>query len=109
MYLIVGLMTFSIGVIASSFLISSQVKENCTKNITMTIMNGKNSESSDVIIKNSNSNFSETIMGVKDNELSKVMMIKTSDGKSLPPCQIIDESNRPQLVLPIYIQALSRK
>ncbi len=55
-------------------------------------MNGKNSESSDVIIKSSNSNFSVTIMGVKDNELSKVMP-KTSDGKSLHPCQIIDESS----------------
>ncbi len=92
LYLIVGLMTFSIGIIASRFLISSQVKENCG-NYTMTIMNGKNSESSDVIIKNSNSNFSVTIMGVKDNELSKVMMIKTSDGKSLPPCERIVESS----------------
>ena len=91
LYLIVGLMTFSIGIIASRFLISSQVKENCG-NYTMTIMNGKNSESSDVIIKSSNSNFSVTIMGVKDNELSKVMP-KTSDGKSLHPCQIIDESS----------------
>ena len=90
LYLIVGLMTFSIGIIASRFLTSSQVKENCTKNFTMTIMNGKNSESSDVIIKSSN--FSVTIMGVKDNELSKVMP-KTSDGKSLHPCQIIDESS----------------
>jgi hypothetical protein len=89
LYLIVGLMTFSIGIIASRFLISSQVKENCG-NYTMTIMNGKNSESSDVIIKSSN--FSVTIMGVKDNELSKVMP-KTSDGKSLHPCQIIDESS----------------
>ena len=92
LYLIVGLMTFSIGIIASRFLISSQVKENCVEHVTMTIMNGKNSESSDVIIKSSNSNFSVTIMGVKDNELSKVMP-KTSDGKSLHPCQIIDESS----------------
>ncbi len=93
LYLIVGLITFSIGIIASRFLISSQVKENCTKNFTMTIMNRKNSESSDVIIKSSNSNFSVTIMGVKDNEFSKLMTIKTPDGKSLPPCQIIDESS----------------
>jgi hypothetical protein len=89
LYLIVGLMTFSIGIIPSRFLISSQVKENCG-NYTMTIMNGKNSESSDVIIKSSN--FTITIMDVKDSELPK-MILKTSDGKSLPPCQIIDESS----------------
>ncbi len=92
LYLIVGLMTFSIGIIASRFLISSQVKEDCTKNFTMTIMNGKNSESSDVIIKNSNSNFSVTIKDIKDSKLSEVI-IKNSDGKPLPPCQIIDESS----------------
>ena len=90
LYLIVGLMTFSIAVIANRVLINSPVKEDCTKNFTMTIMNGKNSESSDVIIKSSNSGFSVTIMGVKDNELSTVML-KTSDGKSLHPCQIIVE------------------
>ena len=90
LYLIVGLMTFSIGIIASRFLTSSQVKENCTKNFTMTIMNGKNSESSDVIIKNSNSNFSVTIKDIKDSKLSEVI-IKNSDGKPLPPCQIIVE------------------
>ncbi len=92
LYLIVGLMTFSIGIIASRLLISSQVKENCIKNFTMTIMNGKNSESSDVIIKSSNSNFSVTIKDIKDSELSEVI-IKNSDGKPLPPCQIIDESS----------------
>ncbi len=92
LYLIVGLMTFSIGIIASRFLTSSQVKENCIKNFTMTIMNGKNSESSDVIIKNSNSNFSVTIKDLKDSELSEEI-IKNSDGKPLPPCQIIDESS----------------
>ncbi len=92
LYLIVGLMTFSIGIIASRFLISSQVKENCIENFTMTIMNGKNSKSSDVIIKSSNSNFSMTLMGVKDSELSEVI-IKNSDGKPLPPCQIIVESS----------------
>ncbi len=89
LYLIVGLMTFSIGIIASRFLISSQVKENCG-NYTMTIMNGKNSELSKVILKNPN--FTITIMDVKDSELPK-MILKTSDGKSLPPCQIIDESS----------------
>ena len=92
LYLIVGLMTFSIGIFASRFLISSQVKEDCTKNLTMTIMNGKNSESSDVIIKDSNSNFSITLGGVKNNEFSK-FILKTSVGKSLHPCQIIDESS----------------
>jgi hypothetical protein len=92
-YLIVGLITFSIGIIASRFLISSQVKGDCIKNLTITIVNGKNSKSSDVIIKSSNSNFSVTITGVKDTELSKVMMIITSEGKSLPPCQIINESS----------------
>ena len=90
LHLIVGLMTFSIGIIASRILISSQVKNDCSKNFTVTIMNGKNSESSDVIIKSSNSSFSVTIMDVKDNELSKVMP-KDSDGKSLQPCQIIVE------------------
>jgi len=89
LYLIVGLMTFSIGIIPSRFLISSQVKENCG-NYTMTIMNGKNSELSKVILKNPN--FTITIMDVKDSELPK-MILKTSDGKSLPPCQIIDESS----------------
>ena len=89
LYLIVGLMTFSIGIIASRFLTSSQVKENCG-NYTMTIMNGKNSELSKVILKNPN--FTITIMDVKDSELPK-MILKTSDGKSLPPCQIIDESS----------------
>ncbi len=85
-------MTFSIGIFASRFLISSQVKEDCTENITMTIMNGKNSEFSKVIFKTSN--FTMTTMNVKDSELSKVMMmIKNSNGKSLPPCQIIVESS----------------
>ena len=67
LYLIVGLMTFSIGIIASRFLISSQVKENCG-NYTMTIMNGKNSEYPKVIFK-------------------------TPDGKLLPPCQRIVKSS----------------
>ena len=90
LYLIVGLMTFSIGIIASRFLISSQVKENCVENVTMTIMNGKNSELLKVIIKTSN--YTLTIMDVKDSELSEVI-IKNSDGKPLPPCQIIVESS----------------
>ncbi len=90
LYLIVGLMTFSIGIIASRFLISSQFEEDCTKNLTMTIMNGKNSESSDVIIESSNSSFSVTMMDVKDSELSEVI-IKNSNGKRLLPCQIIVE------------------
>ena len=91
LYLIVGLITFSIGIIASRFLIILQFKKDCTKGFTMTITNGKNSESSDVIIKSSNSKFSVTIMGVKDNELSKVM--PKINGKPLNPCQIIDESS----------------
>jgi hypothetical protein len=91
LYLIVGLITFSIGIIAGRFLISLQFKEDCTKNFTMTITNGKNSQSSNVLIKSSNSNFSMTLMGVKDNELSKVM--PKINGKPLNPCQIIDESS----------------
>jgi hypothetical protein len=90
LYLIVGLMTFSIGIIAGKFLISSQIKENCLENFTMTVMNGKNSELSDVIIKHSKSSFSVTIFGVKDNELSKV--IPKVNGKSLIPCRVIVES-----------------
>lgn len=92
LYLIVGLITFSVGIIASRFLISSLVKEDCTKNFAMTIMNGKNSESSDIIIKGLNSSFSITLMGVRNNEFSKAMP-KTAEGKSLHPCQIIDESS----------------
>ncbi len=68
LYLIVGLMTFSIGIIASRFLISSQVKYNCAGNITMTVTNGKNSEYPKVIFK-------------------------TPDGKLLPPCQRIVKSS----------------
>jgi hypothetical protein len=90
LYLIVGLMTFSIGIIASRFLISSQVKENCLEHVTMTIMNGKNSESSNVIIKTSS--YMVTIEDIKDSKLSEVI-IKNSDGKPLPPCQIIVESS----------------
>lgn len=90
LYLIVGLMTFGIGVIAGRFLISSQVKENCSENITMTIMNEKSREFPKVILKTPN--FVITFMDVKDGELSR-MMPKTSDGKSLFPCQIIIKSS----------------
>ena len=68
LYLIVGLMTFSIGIIASRFLISSQVKYNCAGGITMTVTNGKNSEYPKVTFK-------------------------TPDGKPLPPCQRIVKSS----------------
>ena len=91
LYLVAGLMTFSIGVIAGRFFTISHAKENCAENFTMTFMNGKNKESSDVIIKDSNSSFSITLMGVKDNELSKVM--PKINGKPLLPCHIINKSS----------------
>jgi hypothetical protein len=68
LYLIVGLMTFSIGIIASRFLISSQVEYNCAGNITMTVTNGKESQFPQV-------------------------MIKSSDGRWVPACQEIVKSS----------------
>jgi hypothetical protein len=91
LYLIVGLMTFSIGIIASRVLISSQIKEDCTKGFTMTIISGVNSEFSEVILKIPN--FTVTVMNVKDSEELLTLLPKTADGKSLFPCQIIRKSS----------------
>jgi hypothetical protein len=68
LYLFVGLMTFSIGIIAGRFLISSQVKYNCAGNIKMTVTNGKESQFPQV-------------------------MIKSSDGRWIPACQEIVKSS----------------
>ena len=68
LYLIVGLMTFSIGIFASRFLISSQVEYSCAGNITKTVPNGKKSQFPQV-------------------------MIKSSDGRWVPACQEIVKSS----------------
>ncbi len=94
LYLIVGLMTFSIGIFASRFLISSQVKGNMSVSFgnTSVSFEGNNEVSKvTVVTKRCATNITTTTM---DGNNPQKVTLKTSDGRVIEisgdlsnPCQ----------------------